>query len=82
MKSISRKQTFRYLRSVMKFCDCNQTDLRKLLNVSESTITNRFSGHKDWTRQEMHKILDYLNIPKTDMHLAFPEDIYEEPERL
>lgn len=66
----------------MKFCDCNQTDLRKLLNVSESTITNRFSGHKDWTRQEMHKILDYLNIPKTSMYLAFPADIYEEPERL
>jgi hypothetical protein len=82
MKSISRKQTYRYLRSVMAFHDCNQADICNLIHVSESTITNRFSGKKDWTRQEMHKILDYLNIPKTSMYLAFPADIYEEPERL
>lgn len=63
---------FRKLRERMTALNVNGADLAELLGVESSTISRKLSGKSPWYLDEIHMILEYLQISQGEMYLYFP----------
>ncbi len=75
---ITRKNTYRYLRSILAKYAMTQKDLCIPTELSESAINQRFAGKQPWTLTQMYSVMDFLQIPYDQLHICFPADITEE----
>ena len=63
---------YRHLSGRLKQLGINQGDLAKRFNLSQASISHRFSGRVPWTVDEMYQLLDICQATPEELHVYFP----------
>lgn len=65
---------YRYLRGRLQQLGIDQKTLGRDFDLSQTSISHRFSGRTPWTMTEMYRMLDICGAKPEEMHLYFPRD--------
>lgn len=65
MASKTTKQVSTLIRVELARAGRRRNELGEALDMTDSTLTRRFSGDTEWTFAEVHAAADYLGIPIT-----------------
>lgn len=72
---------FATLKALLRAKGYTYTDLSKenhVTTLSISAVNSKMRGLTDWTRAEMYRILNFLELPEDCLPVIFPDDIYED----
>lgn len=64
---------FSALRKALRENDYTTQELADHLKKSRPYISQRLNGKHPWDLDDVYKILDWLYIPYTDLHIYFPK---------
>lgn len=65
---------YRHLSGRLKQLGINQADLAKKFNLSQASISHRFSGKVSWTLDEMYRLMDICQADPEELHIYFPRN--------
>ena len=63
---------YRYLSGRLKQLVITQGDLARKFNLSQASISHRFSGKVSWTVDEMYQLMDICQAADEELHVYFP----------
>ncbi|MDL2257555.1 hypothetical protein LJC42_00150 [Eubacteriales bacterium OttesenSCG-928-K08] len=66
--------TYKLLRDKMQEKGYTAALLSEKLGCGKTYISNCMCGRAEWKLHEIYKIMGWLSIPKSEMHLYFTED--------
>lgn len=69
-----KKQAYPLLRGRMKSLGMEQVDIQSVIGRSPSQTSLKMCGKADFTLTEQYLIMDFLEIPYTEMAEYFPPD--------
>lgn len=74
---------YQKLRDKMKNMDVRGGELAKLLHIHQSALSQRMTGRTSWHTDEAYLVMQYLDIPFSDIYYYFPPngDCVGEPAR-
>lgn len=70
-------KTFKELRAIMIKHNYRLGDLGRIANLSTSATESRMAGRQTWRLEEAYMILNFFDIPHSELHKYFPENIWE-----
>lgn len=67
-----KKVKYAMLRQRMRQEGVKQKDLCEMLELSNSGVSQRLSGRRDFKISEAYLIMESMGIPKREFHIYFP----------
>lgn len=61
------------LRGLMVEYGETQTDLGRLLLLSNPAISSRMNNRSSWSLDEMYTLMDHYHVPHDQLHRVFPK---------
>lgn len=52
----------------------NLRDIATVLDINQATLSRKINGHNEFTRDEINKLKDYLNLSVEEMNNIFFSD--------
>ena len=65
--------SFRLLKTTLFRDGIEQKYLCELMGYSQHYITERMTGRRGWSLEDIYFLMDLLNIPYDQMHIYFPK---------
>lgn len=73
-KQVKKIKPYGKLKGLLKENDMTYKELSYILEISASTVANRFANRDPWRLHECYKLLALFSIDFKDLPLYFPEN--------
>lgn len=71
---------FQKLRLRMMEREVRNEDLARMLLTSQSAVSRRLNAKQDWSLEECYQVMEFLDLPASDMTKYFPRHGQNEAE--